>query len=109
MRYDVYFQFVIRSLDLETGQFYVLSLDEKQCILPSAEFSTKIDKNILKSYININLDWISLKLSYLYVNDNKLYIVYTGEIPIQTNLKKAFWIRLDEVKQHLITQGFLWA
>ena len=96
MKFAVHVHLIILSIDLETGDRYILSTSNEKCKLPSY-ILTKLNtieyiiNNELETYIDLDPTWIKTKCVDVQrcVIDSELDIYYAGMIPKSTQLKNG--------------------
>jgi hypothetical protein len=98
-KYIVQITAVITGVDLTSGEYSVVSLEKDTLILPCAELSPQVNRQLIleqiyNKYVDLDVNWIIPKLTTVIENKESIAILYECMIPLDTQLKNAFWIPL---------------
>ena len=98
-QYTVKITTAITGVDLSTGEYFVVSLDNDKLVLPfiKLQYDITIDKileQIYTQHIHLDSSWIIPRLTACVEDKNTITVLYECMIPLDTTLSKAYWIPL---------------
>jgi hypothetical protein len=110
-QYTVKIVFVATGQNLITGEQYALSLDKNYIKLPTFTLDNNIIHTVLSDikskYIDLHEEWISTQPKNFFIYGDSLLLIYTSIIPLDTQLKDAYWVPLLNIDTDELTQNIL--
>lgn len=108
--FDVYAQLIILGIDFSTGTRYVMSTSDEEVVIPVVPWYREVGpdlKSIIDRHIQLDIAWINPKMTSVYVVDDKMYIAFAGQIPLDTGFKGAEWVGIEQVENPEIRPAIL--
>jgi len=95
-QYTIKIALAVISHNLLTGDANIMSIDDKEIILPYYTIDDNPDiqqilQNLKEKYISLHHKWIAHAPKYFIFDKEELFLVYRATIPFETQLNNAYW------------------
>ena len=99
--FKVYAQLILVGLDYGTGERHIMSVAKENPVFPTCPWYREAGpdlKSIVDAYVKLDIAWINPKMTGLRIEEDKMYVIFAGQIPLDTEFNKAEWVNLDTIK-----------
>jgi len=103
---NVKIKLVVVSIDYQTKDPVYLVSDESDIIGGDLQDYNVLHvlKEYLRSYLDTNIDWISIRLVDVVSNLDHLEIIYACQIPNVISVKHGKWMKIAEIQDEKIKE-----